>query len=181
MTEPQCREAICYVENCAQFRELNAQMNRVPALAMTLTGGLWFGAGATENLDVAIRFGLLILAGFSNLALILIAYRIRYVMESYLDRIEKFHLASFAGGSPRNPGLPWLGSYSMIAIFCAFMLLAALLSFIGAFWKYWPLENCISLWWGVAALIILLIGMYFLISWLSWLMKDANAVGGENA
>ena len=179
MTEPQSREEICYVQNFEQFRNLNAQMNHVPALAMTLTGGLWFGAGATENLDIEIRFALLMLAGFSNVALILIVYRIRDVLESYLERIENFHPPSFAGGAPKQPRLPWLGSYSMITIFCALMLLAAMFSFIGAFWKYWPFAICV--WWGVATLVLLLLGLYFLIFRRSPVKKETSTVGAENA
>jgi len=179
MTEPQSREEICYVQNFEQFRNLNAQMNHVPALAMTLTGGLWFGAGATENLDVEIRFALLMLAGFSDLALILIVYRIRDVLESYLERIETFHPASFAGGTPKKPRLPWLGSYSMITIFCVLMLLAAIFSFIGAFWKYWPFA--ISVWWGAAALVLLLLGLYFLIFRRIPVKRETNTIEGENA
>jgi hypothetical protein len=179
MTESQSREELCYVQNFEQFRNLNAQMNHVPALAMTLTGGLWFGAGATENLDLEIRFALLMLAGFNNLALILIVYRIRDVLESYLERIETFHPTSFAGGTPKNPRLPWLGSYSMITVFCVLMLLAAIFSFIGGFWKYWPSAICV--WWGVATLGLLLLGLYFLIFRRKLVKKEANTAGGENA
>ena len=179
MTEPKSREELCYVQNFEQFRNLNAQMNHIPALAMTLTGGLWFGAGATENLDVEIRFALLMLAGFSNLALILIVYRIRDVLESYLERIEAFHPPSFAGGTPKKPRLPWLGSYSMMTTYCVLMLLAAIISLIGAFWKYWPLAICV--WWGVAALGILLLSSYLLIFRRCSANDQTDTAGGENA
>ena len=43
------REKACYQQNFEQARSLNGQMNRVPVLAMTLTGGLWFAAGVTET------------------------------------------------------------------------------------------------------------------------------------
>ena len=181
MTERQSPEAICYIEDCAQFRELNAQMHRVPAFAMTLTGGLWFGAGATENLDCAIQFGLLILAGFNNLALILIAYRIRYVMDCYLDRIKDFHPASFVEGIPKNPRPPLLGSRSMIRIFCVFMLLAALLSFIGAFWSYWPFPKSVPRGLGVLGLFVLLLVLGYIVFWRTLLNKEKSEAGSENA
>ena len=155
------REAVCYNQNFEQFRSLNAQMNQVPVLAMTLTGGLWFGAGVTEHLETVVRFALLMLSVFSNLALVLVVLRIRDVLECYLERIETFHPASFAGGAPRRPRVPWLGSYSMITIFCTLMLLAASFSFLGAFWKYWPFG--IDRWWGVGAFAILLVVLYLLI------------------
>ncbi|MDE2914926.1 MAG: hypothetical protein OXL68_18640 [Paracoccaceae bacterium] len=154
-------------------------MNHIPALAMTLTGGLWFGAGATVNLDIEIRFALLMLAGFSNLALILIVYRIRDVLESYLERIEAFHPPSFVRGTPRNPRLPWLGSYSMITIFCVLMLLAAIFSLIGAFWKYWPFAICV--WWGVAALGLLLLCLYRILFRRRSANDHTNTAGGESA
>src|SRR4051794_30890452 len=112
------RERLCYVQNFEQFRSLNTQMTQVPVLAMTLTGGLWFGAGVTDHIDTEIRFALLMLAGLSNIALTLVILRIRDVMEGYLDRIRDFHPTSFAGGKSKLPRVPWLGSYSMITIFC---------------------------------------------------------------
>ncbi len=164
MTEPKSREEICCVRDFEQFRNLNAQMNHVPALAMTLTGGLWFGAGATENLDIEIRFALLMLAGFSNLALILIVYRIRDVLESYLERIETFHPPSFAGGTPQNPWLSWFGGSSMITIFSPLCRWppcfrpSALSGWAG--WKYWPFAICV--WWDVATLGLLPLGLCLL-------------------
>lgn len=176
MSEAAPPEQLCYVQNFEQFRSLNTQMNHVPVLAMTLTGGLWFGAGVTENLDGEIRFALLMLAGFSNLALMLVVYRIRDVLESYLERIEAFHPASFAGGKPANPRLPWLGSYSMITIFCTLMLLAAVFSFIGAFWRYWPFPVAAS--WGLLAFAILL-GILFAVIFRRGTKKENS--GGADA
>ncbi|GMV63193.1 MAG: hypothetical protein AMXMBFR74_23610 [Parvibaculum sp.] len=178
MSEASPAEQLCYVQNFEQFRSLNTQMNHVPVLAMTLTGGLWFGAGVTENLDMEIRFALIMLAGFSNLALILIVYRIRDVLESYLERIEAFHPASFAGGKPTNPQLPWLGSYSMITIFCTLMMLAAIFSFISAFWTYWPFA--ISRCWGVGGFVVLLAALYLLIFNRSGQGKERKKTGGAN-
>jgi hypothetical protein len=154
-------EHLCYVQNFEQFRSLNTQMNQVPVLAMTLTGGLWFGAGVTDHLDTEIRFALLMLAGLSNVALVLVVLRIRDVLECYLERIQAFHPPSFAGGVPKQPRVPWLGSYSMITIFCTLMLLAAAFSFVGAFSKYWPFT--ISLWWGVGGFSALLVFLYLVI------------------
>lgn len=150
----------CYSENCQQFRALNTQMNQIPALAMTLTGGLWFGAGIKENLDTEIRFALLIFAGLSNVALILIVIRIRDVLQSYLDKIKAFDPSNFVDGRPEKPRVAWLGNYSMVTIFCMLMLQAAVLSFFGAFWKYWPFE--FSRWCGVAAFGNLLVLNYLI-------------------
>jgi len=151
----------CYEQNCEQARSLNQQMNQVPILAMTLTGGLWFGAGVTESLDMKVRFVLLLFAGACNLALTLAILRIRDVLESYLEKIKEYFPASFATGQPKNPKLPWLGRYSMVTTYCVLMMIASAASVYGAFFEYWPFEVCA--WYGVALLLATLIALYFLL------------------
>ena len=135
------REKVCYEQNSEQARGLNNQMNRVPVLAMTLTGGLWLAAGVTANLYPEIRFALLLFAGCCNLALIAAALRIRDVFHSYLERLEQFNPDSFANGTPQTPKVPRLRDYSMISIYCALMGVGSLLSFTGALAFYWPFNN----------------------------------------
>lgn len=135
------REKLCYEQNFEQARSLNAQMNRVPTISITLTGGLWFGAAATDNVDSEIRFGLLFFAGICNFALVLASLRIRDVLESYLEKIKAFHKKSFADGHPGKPKLGRFGSYSMITIYCILMIVAGLMSMIGAFFFYWPFSS----------------------------------------
>ncbi|MDP2620425.1 MAG: hypothetical protein Q8P46_09655 [Hyphomicrobiales bacterium] len=152
------REKVCYEQNFEQARSLNSQMNQVPVLAMTLTGGLWFAAGVTENLYSEIRFGLLLFAGFCNIALILAALRIRDVFHSYLDRIRQFRPDSFASGKPEDPKVPQLGDYSMITIYCALMAIGSVLSFVGALGFYWPFG--FGRWIGIVALAAVLAALY---------------------
>ena len=149
------RDQVCYEQNFQQARSLNVQMNQVPVLAMTLTGGLWFAAGVTKDLYPEIRFGLLLFAGFCNIALILAAFRIRDVFHCYLEKIETFDSTNFATGKPSNPKAPILGDYSMISIYCSLLGIGSILSFLGAFGFYWPFP--ISLWIGVATLILILV------------------------
>ncbi|MBT3028827.1 MAG: hypothetical protein KME48_16850 [Candidatus Thiodiazotropha sp. (ex Ctena orbiculata)] len=153
------REKTCYEQNFLQARSLNSQMNQVPVLAMTLTGGLWFAAGVTENIAPEIRFLLLIFAGFCNLALILVTIRTRDVFHSYLECIKAFHPASFASGKPIDPKVPFLCDYSMISIYCTLMLIAATLSFISAFSKFWPWLT-VSRWAGIVVLALVLLMLY---------------------
>lgn len=153
------REKICYEQNFEQARSLNNQMNQVPVLAMTLTGGLWFAAGVTQNLYPEIRFGLLLFAGFCNLALILSALRIRDVFHSYLERIRQFHPDSVASGKPVNPKAPGLGNYSMIIIYCVLMVIGTVLSFAGALGFYWPFESGRLI--GVIIVFLVLMILYF--------------------
>jgi hypothetical protein len=132
------RAKTCYEQNFLQFRNLNDQMNRIPTIAVTLTGGLWYGAAIAQGVDIFVKFGLLIFAGVSNIALILSAYRIRDVMAAYLEKIEEYNPASYVSGRPARPTLQRFGNYSMISIYSALMGAAAILSFIGAFFFYAP-------------------------------------------
>lgn len=149
------REKACYEQNCEQARSLNIQMNRVPVLAMTLTGGLWFAAGITENLHCAMRFGLLVFAGCCNLALIAAALRIRDVFHSYLEQLKKFHPDSFADGKPKEARVPRLKDYSMIGIYCVLMGFGSLLSFSGALAFYWPFGS--GVWIGIVCSVAIVV------------------------
>ena len=132
------RDKVCYEQNCEQARSLNRQMNQVPMLAMTLTGGLWFAAGVTERPDDVIRFSILLFAGVCNIVLIFAAIRIRDVIESYFIRIKEFNQGSYATGKSDKSMLPCLGDYGMICMYCGLMLCGGLLSFVGAVVFFWP-------------------------------------------
>jgi len=153
------REKVCYEQNFEQARSLNGQMNNVPVLAMTLTGGLWFAAGVTEDIPHVIRFLLLLFTGFCNLALILVTIRIRDVFHSYLEQIKAFRPDSYVTGKPRSPKVPGLGDYSMISIYCALMGVAALLSFSAAIFWYWPIKE-LPLWVGWLLLFGILVALF---------------------
>lgn len=151
------REKLCYEQNFQQARSLNEQMNRVPTLSITLTGGLWFGAA--QNIAVQIQFTLLLLAGIANFALVLVAYRIRDVLQSYFEQIKAFHEPSYADGRPSKPILGRFGSYSMITVYCLLMFLAGSMSIVGAFFFYWPFS--FSRWLGFLITIVMLIVMFW--------------------
>lgn len=163
------REQTCYVQNFEHARSLNGQMNKVPVLAMTLTGGLWFAAGVTEHISSEIRFILLLFAGFCNLALILATIRIRDVFHSYLEKIKTFHPASFADGKPTNARADKLGDYSMISIYCTLMALAAFISFYSALLSYWPFQ--FSFWIGVLVLVVVLVILHDLLFSKTFVLK----------
>lgn len=73
-----------YNQNFETFRALNALMWQIPLIAMTLTGGLWFGVSKVEKMP-AFQLGLLGLALFGNIGLIIILERLRHIMGRYLD------------------------------------------------------------------------------------------------
>lgn len=134
------REKVCYEQNFKQARSLNAQMNQIPTLAITLTGGLWFAAGVTEKMQTPMRFGLLLFAGVCDIGLGLAILRVRDVFRSYLEKLRAFHPTSFVDGRPSNPKIARLRDYSMVAVYALLMLVASLLSLIGAFTFYWPFD-----------------------------------------
>jgi hypothetical protein len=152
--DPFEREKASYQHNTTQMRALNEQMTRVPTIAITLTGGLWFAASQATGLDATIKFGLLIFAGIANVGLALSCFRIRDVMQSYLEKIEQFAPAHFVNGRPKNPLLKGFSDYSMISIYAFLMAAAAIMSFGAAFTVYWPFA--LSRWCGVAILVIAL-------------------------
>src|SRR5574338_904000 len=79
-----------YNQNSETFRSLNGQMWQIPLIAMTLTGGLWFGVASISK-DTGLwllRPGLLLLAGVGDVLLIIVLERLRHVMSAYLDWLE---------------------------------------------------------------------------------------------
>jgi hypothetical protein len=148
------RAKVCYEQNFQQMRSLNDQMNRIPTIAVTLTGGLWYGASLTNGVDHTIRFGLIVLAGFCDLALILACVRTRDVIESYLEKIKSFDVANYASGRPSKPVLGQMSNYSMIRVYCYLMAIVAVLSFLGAICYYWPFSASRA--WGLAGILVLL-------------------------
>lgn len=144
------RKKVCYEQNFQQARSLNDQMNRIPTIAITLTGGLWYGASLIQTVDTHIRFGLLLLAGVCDLALVMASIRIRDVLQSYFEKIEQFDPESYASGRPSKPKLGALGNYSMINLYCCLMITVALMSFVGGIAFYWPFS--VPHIWGVVLL-----------------------------
>lgn len=141
------RQKLCYEQNFQQARALNAQMVQVPLASITLTGGLWFGAGAVDHLPNLVRFGLLTLAYISNLSLILVTARIRQVFKCYLDKIRDFCSDSFVEGKIYGDRTPILQDQSMVMLLCFQLALAAIMSAGTAIHLYWPFGGCKAAGW----------------------------------
>lgn len=119
------KEKICYEQNYLQFRSLNSVMWQVPIIAMTLTGGLWFGADGTE--DMFLKTILLLLAAIGNFGLAIVLNRTRFVMGKYLDKIETFSQEGFVLAA----GDTLLTSKKVVAwTFWALLMLSGLLSLL---------------------------------------------------
>ncbi len=104
-------EQYAYEQNYQQFRSLNQIMWQIPVLAMTLTGGLWFGVSKLSD-NPLLTSALLLTAVFGNLTLVFILYRFRHVMECYLDWLRTVHPDGFVDASANS------GSENRFERFC---------------------------------------------------------------
>lgn len=93
MSEDFERAVACFRENSEHIRSLNQIMWKIPLIAMTLTGGLWYAVATTPTLPRAAQIGLLFLAGIADLSLVLVLARVRYVMEGYITKVRSFYEA----------------------------------------------------------------------------------------
>ena len=87
-------EKEAYEQNYQQFRSLNQIMWQIPVLAMTLTGGLWFGVSKIEDRPL-LAIMLLLTAVVGNLTLAAILLRFRFVMSRYLAWLKDTFPAGF--------------------------------------------------------------------------------------
>lgn len=84
------RMLAAYNQNYEMFRSLNGLMWQIPLIAMTLTGGLWFGVSKVESYPW-FQVGLLLLALAGNIGLIVVLGRLRFIMGCYLDWMRDFN------------------------------------------------------------------------------------------
>ncbi|MCA0279078.1 MAG: class I SAM-dependent methyltransferase [Proteobacteria bacterium] len=119
-------------QNSEHFRSLNSLMWQVPLIAMTLTGGLWFGVSTTPT-SKFIQVCLLGLAAFGNLSLLIALSRIRFIMARYLKWFESNYQSGFVkaegDGRLRGDGL-FTGKRTVQRVFQAVMAAAATISAI---------------------------------------------------
>jgi len=107
---------VCYQEHSESFRSLNQHLWQIPVIAMTLTGGLWFGVA---NINLVGREYLLLLAGLSNFGLIVVLWRTRYVMEMVLAKLEEFS---------ENHHVKAKGKYIVVGVYSTLLAIAGLIS-----------------------------------------------------
>lgn len=87
-----------YEQNYQQFRSLNQIMWQIPVLAMTLTGGLWFGVSTLDNNPLLVTI-LLMTALFGNVVLSGVLLRFRHVMGCYMKWLEQADPAGYVNAS----------------------------------------------------------------------------------
>lgn len=118
-----------YNQNFETFRALNALMWQIPLIAMTLTGGLWFGVSSISK-DSGLAFlrpGLLLLAGVGDVLLIVILERLRHIIGEYLAWLAAAH----PSGHVAAAGVRWWNSRRIVKTCFQLMLgFAAVASFV---------------------------------------------------
>jgi len=92
------RDEATFKENCQFARGLNTQIMQIPAFAITLTGG----RAMTKDVENLARMVLFTVAAVADLALILVLFRLRDVMQSYLEKAKSFNDAAFSTGVPET-------------------------------------------------------------------------------
>ncbi|MEN3148472.1 class I SAM-dependent methyltransferase [Neorhizobium sp. IRAMC:178] len=126
MPENETVRVALYTQNSENFRSLNQLMWQIPLISMTLTGGLWFGVSRSDSLPL-FQVCLLGLAAAGNIGLLIVLYRLRYVMERYLGWLKNFDQGGYVGA----PGDGFFTKpYMVRSTFQIMLLLAAITSAI---------------------------------------------------
>ncbi|MCC5620243.1 class I SAM-dependent methyltransferase [Nostoc sp. CHAB 5715] len=112
--------------NSENFRSLNQLMWQIPLIAMTLTGGLWFGVSKTESSKL-FSACLLVIAILGNVGLVVALKRLRFVMRRYLEWFNSAHPSGFvsAEGDGRWSGDGWFTQAYVVRLVFQWMLIAA--------------------------------------------------------
>ncbi|MFL0797109.1 MAG: hypothetical protein K6L73_06415 [Cellvibrionaceae bacterium] len=130
------RDKACYEQHSESFRNLNNQMWQVPIIAMTLTGGLWFGIYSSEITSNTAML-ILMFCGFCNFLLILILWRVRTIMGLLIEKLYKFN-PDYAIDT-KTASWPWNINNLVVILFSAMLALSSAISFFAAMLRYWPL------------------------------------------
>ncbi len=117
-------------QNAENFRSLNQLMWQIPLIAMTLTGGLWFGVSRADGF-IIFQYALLFLAAIGNLALIFVLHRIRFVMGCYLNWLKQANPKGFVQASGAGAHRSFVVRTAFqIVLFITFIISCVLLGFL---------------------------------------------------
>lgn len=119
-------ELAAFNQTHESFRSLNQQMWQIPLIAMTLTGGLWFGVSTVKDFPL-FQLALLLLAAAGNAALFIILLRLRFVMEQHLRWLKANHPRTFISAD----GKEWYNRPFVVrTTFQTMLVLAAAISLV---------------------------------------------------
>lgn len=117
-------EIEAYRQNFETFRSLNTLFWQIPLIAMTLTGGLWFGVSTVLS-EPWFGRGLLALAALGNFGLVIVLNRLRYIMGRYLDWLDDAYSSGFVAAK----GDYWLTKSRIVqTVFSVLMACAGVFS-----------------------------------------------------
>jgi len=132
------RDKTAYLQHSEGFRHLNSQMWQVPIIAMTLTGGLWFGV-FSSNIDDHVAAGLLAFTGICDILFIVVLFRVRFIMSLIIEKLHHFNPEYAIEPQKSDKGNALLKLDKLvISVFSIMLGLAAVFSFITAVYKYAP-------------------------------------------
>lgn len=121
------KERVCFEQNSEHLRSLNGLMWQVPLIAMTLTGGLWYGVAQLQPNSIAVQ-GLLILASITDLLLIFVMFRMRFIFKKILDKTRDFYPMGVANTDSKR-----LPNNLVCGVFCFLLFFASLMSLYAVF------------------------------------------------
>jgi hypothetical protein len=131
MNEQFERDKVCYEQHSESFRNLNNQMWQVPIIAMTLTGGLWFGVFSSNDIEKPIAAALLFFCGLCNVMFICILFRVRLVMSLLIEKLSLFNSGYAINPSQSNKGNYILRKENLVITLFSIMLgVSASISFV---------------------------------------------------
>jgi len=123
------RERISYEQNFQHVRALIPVTYQIPALAITITGGLWFGVLQTKSIP-AFGYLFLALACIMNVGFFLIMWRLGQIIGIYLDALKDWHPPSYVTVFENPKVTQWPHA---ITVFQLFFLGAAAFSLVGIY------------------------------------------------
>lgn len=121
------KDKLCFEQNSEHLRSLNGLMWQVPLIAMTLTGGLWYGIAQLQP-NSTVALSLLILATATDFLLIFVMLRMRFIFGRILQKTRDFH----PSGAADTTNHKYLKDSLVIWIFSILLALATVLSLYGA-------------------------------------------------
>ncbi len=135
MNEQFEKDKVCYEQHSESFRNLNSQMWQVPIIAMTLTGGLWFGI-FSGDIEPVSAIWLLIFSGLCDILFIVVLFRVRLIMSLLIDKLCEFNPTYAINPKSTQKGNALTRQENLvIGSFSIMLSLAAILSFIAAIEK----------------------------------------------
>lgn len=128
------REKLCFIQNSETVRSLNQIMWQIPLVAMTLTGGIWYGVSSTAQLPLIARNALLLFVTMADILLIIVIWRVREVMEHYIVKARNFYPSGFPDTNSKIKICCLKNKEKIVVkVFSLILIITAIASLLGVF------------------------------------------------